>query len=150
MAGSKNLKLKLKAANRRRAKRAKAAGRTDSAEQTTSSSPTSPTAASNRQRGIDVVGKLCQVLLEDADLAENPRDQTAIRSLRRCLKTQEEEPGPCESEDLVSRLRGVEQEEGVSHRSYRDAVGDLLELAQQHQTTTSPNSFLRYLSILTS
>ena len=89
---------------------------------------------------------IANVLVDYADRGESPTDIVAATALRACLRGHLPAKDPARG--LALEIEAVGKQPGVTPRSYRDAITELLDAAQLHVGEDSPDSFLGYLSLL--
>jgi hypothetical protein len=128
-----DFKAKLKAADRRRRKRA--------------ATVVAPSPPSHQASAVDVAGLVANVVLDTADDPGNDvRDKIVVSAFRATLKglpASGDISGP-----LSKRLEALVNEDGVSRRGLRDALSSLLDMASEQQDPKDTQSFIRYLTLL--
>ncbi|MDA8744022.1 hypothetical protein N9N28_05265 [Rubripirellula amarantea] len=137
MAKNENLKRKLKAADRRRARRPDstlASVETGADVSTTADEP-------------DVAGLCVSEILR-------PRgrhvlaDVSVIAALKGCLSGSV--PDAADAENLYVNLNKIAKRDDVSNAAFRDAIGSLLKTATSHRDERDGGAFVRFLNILSS
>ena len=130
-----DLKSKLKAADRRRRNRAAAVH------------PTKPLSSNPQSPPVDVAGLVVNVVLDAADDPSNDvRDRMVVSALRATmngLASSGEVSGP-----LSERLEGLASQDGVTRRGLRDALSSLLKMASEQLNPKDSQSFIRYLTLM--
>ena len=137
MAKNDELKRKLKAASKRRARRP---------EPLISPSATIATdlTASNQ---LDVAG-LCVDQILEPNRRRTCNDLEVISALTCCVR--EANPSNEAAASLHQRLIEIADRDDVSSSQFREAVRSLLTTATQHQDAKDDTAFMRFLSILAS
>ena len=127
---NRDLKRRLRAADRRRQRRQVSGG-----DEVMSS-----------RRSVDVSGLIAAAILEYADSSGSEiRDATVVAAIRGCLTGAGTGKQP-----LTERLAGIAQRTDVDRRAFRNAMQQLLDLARQYQDPKNSSAFIRYISILAS
>jgi hypothetical protein len=132
MVNRNDLKKRLKAADRRRNRRVAPQGPVVAA------SPLEP-----RVRPADLIAN---VLVGYAAAEQSATDIVAVAALRACSRG--DLPAKEPARGLALKIEAVTKQPGVTPRSYRGAVVELLDAANLHLGKDSPDSFLDYLAIL--
>ncbi|MGB7343329.1 MAG: hypothetical protein WBD20_03910 [Pirellulaceae bacterium] len=137
MAKSKDLKQKLKAADRRRRQRLESAANQN--RQVAFASPSKPK--------VDVVGMITIAILQHAeDATSGLQDVVASVALRSCLTGKS--PSGEQSSLLWQSINAVAEQPGVSVYAFRKAVSQLLEVQKKHQDHENPSAFVAYLQLI--
>lgn len=139
MAKPNDLKRKLKAADRRRARRPAAAHET--------SSTGTAFADSSSSTQVDVAG-LCVAEILKMHGRKQFRDSEVITALRAVLDGGT--PSSSEAQLLHQRINAIALRDDVSPRAFREAVTGLEKTATTHRTPDNDGAFMRFLTVLTS
>lgn len=124
-------KRKLKAADRRRQRRAVSS---------VDKAPPSPS------QSVDVSGLIVLAILDYVESCGSEiRDATVVAAMRGCLNGVETGKQP-----LVRQLAEIAQRTDVDLRAFRNAMKQMLELARQYQDPKNSSAFIRYIGILAS
>jgi len=132
MAKQNDLKKRLKAADRRRNRRG--------------ASGVPVVAASPVQPHVRTSDLIANALVEYANSDEQSSDIVAATALRACSRGDLPKTDPARG--LALKIEAIAKQPGVTPRSYRATLVELLEAANLHQGKDSSDSFLAYLSIL--
>ncbi|TWU59010.1 hypothetical protein Poly51_17950 [Rubripirellula tenax] len=141
MSKNDDLKRRLKAADRRRARRPLASASTANSAVAYGDEDSSST---NR---VDVTG-LCIVEILKLDDKRTFRDSEVLTAMRSCLTGGT--PSSAEAQLLSQRFEAISQREDVSEREYRDALQGLVRNALNHRNQDDDSAFIQFLSVLAS
>lgn len=142
MARAKDLKQKLKAADRRRKRRPAAANQGRSAVGSTSSA-----SQPGGSLPVDVVGLVAQAILDVADRDSSITDATVVTALRCSVRLSE--PSRGDAKTVLRALDVVAAQDFVPRRKFSKAAEQLIQMAVSHKASEAePSPFLRYLSVL--
>ncbi|MFK8113008.1 MAG: hypothetical protein AB8B91_12440 [Rubripirellula sp.] len=129
----KNLKQKLKAADRRRRKR----------DASVPASTPSPTAATSQP---DVASLVSRAILGFVDGHQQATDTIVVAAIRSTLSGR---AGSGElSAALMVKLEQILGREDVSTRAFRDALTQIQQMAADHKSEDDPLAFVHYLALL--
>ena len=135
MAKQKDLKKKLKAADKRRKQRAESAASLPPAFP-----PSKPPPAK-----VDVTSLIAAALLEYA-AGDSPRDAVAVNALRNCLRGSL--PAQGSARGLSIKINDLLSHSDVSVRAFRDGLQQLIDVATQHGARDIPDAFLQFLAVI--
>lgn len=141
MTKPKNLKAKLKAADKRRKRRPQASAETALAQE-----------AADGRPSVDAVGVLAEGVLRQADTrassgGANLRDSAVLSALK--AMTQGTQPRSEEAMGVFDEMNSLLEEAGVSGSRRTVAAMEMLSLATTNQDPNVPDQFIRYLSMIT-
>ena len=143
MARAKDLKQKLRAADRRRNRRPFAQAQRPPA----GSAPGVVVPSSVPVPAVDVVGLMAQVILDVSDRDLSITDASVVAALRCSIRLSE--PSRDDTKKVLRALETVSGQESVPRRKFSAAAEQLITMAVSHQASNSePSPFLRYLSVL--
>jgi uncharacterized ParB-like nuclease family protein len=135
MAKTKDLKRRLKAADRRRRGRSNA-------------SSVQPQVATAAVAKFDVVDAITNAILKHATRSKAPvHDAAVVAALRGCMT--HKCPSGNDSKELWQDISAISEHPDVSVSAFRKGVADLLQLQKTHQQLDDPGSFLGYLQFMT-
>ncbi len=134
MAKRNDLKKRLKAADRRRSRRQAAQG--------------SAVKASLSQPSVSPSDMIVERLMSYVSENKSPSDVVATAALKACARGVLPAKEPTRT--LAIKIEEVASQSGVTPRSYRGALKELIEAAALHEGNQkeTPDAFLAYLSIL--
>jgi hypothetical protein len=141
MAKREAIRQRLKAAQRRRQRRQAATSPSESSNSSKSS------AGRQESAQVDVAGLIVQTILDHAhSLGNSARDVIVVAAIQSFLRGTT--PSGDDAKELATRLSQIPQRPGISLRSFRDSLQQLLAMSNSHRDPRSGDAFLRYLAML--
>ena len=135
------LKAKLKAADKRRKRRPSTVPRQAMGERADTKELEQ---TSTRINPMDLIAS---TILKHVNQSESSaRDVVVISTMKRILRGS----SPVSPEEVVlsEKLSKIPERADIDQRKYRKGLEDILEIAGQQQSSSTPDAFLQYLTIL--
>ena len=135
MAKRKDLKRRLKAASRRKQRGEGGGGVVGSSPQATAVT-------------VDVVELVGEAILSFSESNTNVSDMVVLAALRSSQKGGS--PSGEDALQLANAFEQIRQKDGVTARSFRNAINQMNSILSEHQDTKKPKAFLTYLRLFAS